>query len=123
MRQRSRGHSNGESDRIDVQLVPPRRWKADLRSTPDASTQATTLSKLREHPEAASSLPPQMIPALVAELASEQATLSALQNVLTARFLEAHAASHRDDSDDRLMTADELAAVLGVPKRWVQRRA
>jgi len=26
-------------------------------------------------------------------------------------------------AEDRLMTADEVAATLGVPKRWVQRRA
>jgi predicted DNA-binding transcriptional regulator AlpA len=82
-----------------------------------------SISMLKEGPEAAASLSPQLIPALVAALASEQATLSALQAVLTARLLSAREETQRDDTEDRLLRADEVAAVLGVPKRWVQRRA
>ncbi|OFW29295.1 MAG: hypothetical protein A3H97_09015 [Acidobacteria bacterium RIFCSPLOWO2_02_FULL_65_29] len=64
------------------------------------------------------------IPALVAELASEQATLCAIQGVLTTRLLTsppAETASHQ--SRDRLLTVDEVATILGVNRRWVQRRA
>jgi len=68
-------------------------------------------------------LPAQLISALVAAWASELATLSALQGVLTARLHIAQEGTDRDDAEDRLLTADDVAAVLGVPKRWVQRRA
>ena len=123
MRQLSRVKTNGEPERNNVRLGT-RRWaKATLRSTPDASTGAFTLLVLRDHPEAASSVPAHAIPALVAELASEQARLSALQALLTTRLLDAQVASRRDDAEDRLMTAEEVAAILSVPKRWVQRRA
>jgi hypothetical protein len=96
--------------------------KAELKTNGDKL--GVSVANLKQHPETASSVPAQAIPALVAELASEQATLSALQGLLTARLLQAHLPSRGAASDeDRLMTADEVAATLGVPKRWVQRRA
>ena len=104
--------------------VPARRAaKASLRS--ETRPQAPiTLASLKQDPESAGSVPAACIPALVAELASEQAALCAVQGVLTARLLMEAPADHKiGASDDRLMTADEVAAVLGVPKRWVQRRA
>ena len=62
--------------------------------------------------------------ALVAELASEQSALSALQGALTVRLLVSQAdAATRPESSDRLMTAEEVATALGVTQRWVQRRA
>jgi hypothetical protein len=97
--------------------------KADLRYQKVAADCVMSISRLKERPEAAASLSPQLIPALVAALASEQATLSALQAVLSARLLSAQEEAQRDDTEDRLLRADEVAAVLGVPKRWVQRRA
>ena len=64
------------------------------------------------------------IPAVVAELASEQATLSALQGVLTARLLTSQKnATTSGESTDRLLTAAQVATILGVTKRWVERRA
>jgi len=96
--------------------------KADLKTKGD--NPAVSVANLKQHPETVSSLPAQAIPALVAELASEQATLSALQGLLTARLLHAQSPPRGATFDeDRLMTADEVAATLGVPKRWVQRRA
>jgi hypothetical protein len=96
--------------------------KADLRT--NSETAAVSLVALKQHPETASSVPTQVIPALVAELASEQATLCALQGLLTARLLHTQSLTAGGASDDdRLMTADEVAATLGVPKRRVQRRA
>lgn len=49
--------------------------------------------------------------------------LSALQGVLTARLLLTPAERSSDDDGDRLLTAEEVARMLGVTKRWVQRRA
>jgi hypothetical protein len=114
---RAAGH--GDLDQVDGRS---RMAKAALSRTQVAS-RATTLAALREDPRGAATVPPQNIPALVAELASEQATLSALQGLLTARLLDAQAAAGRTAGEDRLMTAEEVAKVLGVPKRWVQRRA
>jgi hypothetical protein len=74
-------------------------------------------------PGGRASLPPHLIPALVAKLASEQVALSAVQGLLTARLLNAGGASAREDVADRLLTAEEVAATLEVTKRWVQRRA
>jgi predicted DNA-binding transcriptional regulator AlpA len=105
-------------------LPKARRWaKAAIRANADVATQTVTLASLLEHPEAASSVPPHLIPALVAELASEQVALSAVQGLLTARLLDAQGARAQEDATDRLLTAEEIAATLGVTKRWVQRRA
>jgi predicted DNA-binding transcriptional regulator AlpA len=60
---------------------------------------------------------------LVAELASKQAALSAIQGVLTARLLVTPSERASDEGGDRLLTAEEVARMLGVTKRWVQRRA
>ena len=58
------------------------------------------------------------IPALVAKLASEQATLSALQGVLTARLLASREnAATSAEWTDRLLTAEQVATILGVTKR------
>jgi predicted DNA-binding transcriptional regulator AlpA len=83
-----------------------------------------SVAALVANPTRASEIPVHQIPALVAELASEQATLCALQGALTTRLLTSaadEAASHK--SGDRLLTADEVASTLGVNRRWVQRRA
>jgi hypothetical protein len=83
-----------------------------------------SVAALVANPTRASEIPVHQIPALVAELASRQATLCALQGALMTRLLTSaadEAASHK--SDDRLMTADEVASTLGVNRRWVQRRA
>jgi predicted DNA-binding transcriptional regulator AlpA len=83
-----------------------------------------SIAALVANPTRTSEVPVHQIPALVAELASEQATLCALQGALTTRLLTStadEAASHK--SDDRLLTVDEVASTLGVNRRWVQRRA
>jgi len=46
-----------------------------------------------------------------------------MQSVLTARLLVVPAEHALGDAADRLLTAEEVAGVLGVTKRWVQRRA
>jgi predicted DNA-binding transcriptional regulator AlpA len=81
------------------------------------------LLALLETPERASEVPLEQIPALVAKVASEQAALSAIQGVLTARLLVTPAARDSGADTDRLLTAAEVAHLLGVTKRWVQRRA
>jgi predicted DNA-binding transcriptional regulator AlpA len=98
------------------------RWlKAGL--TPSARP-VPSVASLVANPSSAADVPVDRIPALVAELASEQSALSALQGVLTTRLLVSQAnAVGQPDSVDRLLTVDEVARVLGVTRRWVQRRA
>lgn len=93
--------------------------------TSDDAGHATraTLSTLLQAPTRVAEVPLERIPALVAQLASEQVALSALQGVLTARLLLTPAERTSDDDGDRLLTAEEVAEALGVTKRWVQRRA
>ena len=81
------------------------------------------LLALLEMPERVSEVPLEQIPALVAEVASEQAALSAIQGALTVRLLVTPGAHDSGTDGDRLLTAEEVAHVLGVTKRWVQRRA
>jgi predicted DNA-binding transcriptional regulator AlpA len=85
---------------------------------------APSVASLVANPSRVFEIPLDKIPAVVAELASEQSTLSALQGALTARLLVSQAsAATQAESTDRLLTAEEVAATLGVTKRWVQRRA
>jgi hypothetical protein len=83
-----------------------------------------SIASLVANPSSASEVPVERIPALVAELASEQSALSALQGALTVGLLVSQAnAATRPELSDRLMTAVEGATALGVTQRWVQRRA
>jgi predicted DNA-binding transcriptional regulator AlpA len=83
-----------------------------------------SVASLVANPSSVSEIPLSRIPALVAELASEQSALSALQGALTTRLLVSQAnAAAQPEPTDRLMTAEEVATTLGVTKRWVQRRA
>ena len=85
---------------------------------------SASLASLLANPSSACEVPVERIPALVAELASEQSALSALQGALTIRLLVSQAdAATRPEPSDRLMTAEEVATALGVTQRWVQRRA
>lgn len=83
---------------------------------------ADSLPALLENPERVSVLPTHIIPQLIAELAARQATLSAVQGLLTSRLLVGEvAAAPRNESAERLLTP-KVAHLLGVTKRWVQRR-
>lgn len=83
-----------------------------------------SVASLVANPSRACEIPVDRIPALVAELASEQSALSALQGALTARLLVSQAnAVTKPETADRLLSAEEVASTLGVTKRWVQRRA
>ena len=133
-RDRRRGPGRGQP-----WLKASLRPAADLEDRKTASTAATrpgdssagrvgrlsaSLASLLANPSSASEVPAERIPALVAELASEQSALSALQGALTVRLLVAQAdAATRPETSDRLMTAEEVATALGVTPRWVQRRA
>ena len=71
---------------------------------------SASLASLVANPSSASEVPVDRIPALVAELASEQSALSALQGALTVRLLVSQAdAATRPEPSDRLMTAEEVA--------------
>jgi predicted DNA-binding transcriptional regulator AlpA len=113
-RRDSRGN-NGES---------ARRRRPNVSVSRRSVGEPTSLvAALVTNPSGAAEVPTHQIPALVAKLASDQATLSALQGVLTARLLGSHDTAASSESADRLLTAAQVAAILGVTKRWVERRA
>lgn len=95
----------------------------DNQSSRRAGATTSSIASLVTNPSTASEIPTHQIPALVAELASEQATLSALQGVLTARLLASQDNATSVESADHLLTAEQVATILGVTKRWVERRA
>jgi predicted DNA-binding transcriptional regulator AlpA len=113
------------SDAPDEQSTPG----ADITRTGGGSgdrisSRVPSVGTLIANPTRASEIPANQIPAFVAQLASEQTALSALQGALTARLVAAaaeEAASAK--TGDRLLTVDEVARTLGVTRRWVQRRA
>ena len=83
-----------------------------------------SLSALLEDPERVSAVPAHVVPLFMAELAARQAALSAIQGLLTSRLLARDAAPPpRNESAERLLTAEEVAHALGATRRWVQRRA
>jgi predicted DNA-binding transcriptional regulator AlpA len=83
-----------------------------------------SIASLVANPSSVAGVPVDRIPSLVVELASEQSVLSALQGALSARLLVSQlSAATRESSGERLLTAEEVATVLGVTRRWVQRRA
>jgi predicted DNA-binding transcriptional regulator AlpA len=109
-----------------AEATPTKRTTAASRASDSGAGGGTghrTLSALLQTPTRAAEIPLEQVPALVAELASEQAALSAFQGVLTARLLLTPADRTSDGTGDRLLTSDEVAKMLGVTKRWVQRRA
>ena len=81
-----------------------------------------SIAALVANPDPAVEVPVNQIGALLASLATEQARLTAIQGVLMSRFVASQATATRD-SEDRLMTAEQVANALGVTKRRVQRRA
>jgi predicted DNA-binding transcriptional regulator AlpA len=81
-----------------------------------------SVASLLANPARAAKIPVSQIPAVVAELTSEQAALLAILGMLTTRLL-VHPSPATNESSDRLLTADEVAEALGVTRRWVQRRA
>jgi predicted DNA-binding transcriptional regulator AlpA len=110
--------------RRDNDSETPRRGRPNVNvSTRPVGWPTSSVAGLVTNPSMASEVPTHRIPALVAELASEQATLSALQGMLTARLLASQDTPVTAESADRLLTAEQVAAILGVTKRWVERRA
>src|SRR5665213_1378306 len=74
-----------------------------------------SLSALLESPERVSAVPAHVIPLFIAELAARQAALSAIQSLLTSRLLAGEAAPvSRNESAERLLTAEEVAHSLGA---------
>ena len=123
--------AHSKSDWLKV-TVRPSLPHADSDASPASTPHSTRvggrgerppLFALLETPERASEVPVEQIPALVAEVAAEQAALSAIQGVLTARLLVTPPAHDSSADTDRPLTAEEVAHLLGVTKRWIQRRA
>jgi hypothetical protein len=112
-----RRHAEQGADLARILLAPAERQRGSARGHQKSG------DTCEQRPSTASQVSTHQIPALVAELASEQATLSALQGVLTARLLASHDHAETTKSADRLLTAEQVATTLGVTKRWVERRA
>ena len=69
-------------------------------------------------PARAAEVPSDTIPALLAQLAAEQARLSALESALAARLAEA---APNGPPADQLLTVEEAAAKLGTTRDWLRR--
>ena len=96
----------------------------DLRSKEIAPARDVSLTELIDDPRRVVEVPSARVVTLVAELAAKQAALTALQSLLAARLLTAGDAPTRPaEIADRLLTAADVAKMLGVTCRWVQRRA
>jgi len=90
----------------------PRAADAELLTTDD-------LGVLLTDPSQVALVPVHQLPALLTQVASVQTRLAAVQGAVAARLL---AARTRQAEPDRLLTADEAAARLGVTKDWLRRR-
>ncbi|MEE8494405.1 MAG: helix-turn-helix domain-containing protein [Nitrospirales bacterium] len=77
------------------------------------------LAALLLHPERVAELPPEAIPPMLCQLA-------ALQSALSARLLmipPGNGGPEAPEQGDRLLPAEEAAALLGVTPRWLYRHA
>ena len=81
-------------------------------------TRTADLASLLADPARAAEVPADAIPALLAQLAAEQARLSALETVLAARLAEA---APNGPPADQLLTVEEAAAKLGTTRDWLRR--
>jgi hypothetical protein len=90
-------------------------WAADaeLSATDD-------LGVLLTDPGRVARVPVHQLPALLTQLASVQTRLAAVEGAVAARLLDA---GTPEAQPDRLLTADEAAARLGVTKDWLRRRS
>ena len=77
------------------------------------------LTALLADPARAAEVPADAIPALLAQLAAEQARVSALETALAARLAEA--AGTNGPPADQLLTVEEAAAKLGTTRDWLRR--
>src|SRR5437762_5914220 len=84
-----------------------------------AATTNADLVTLLADPARAAEVPTDAIPALLAQLAAEQARLSALESALAARLAEA--AGTDGPHADQLLTVEEAAAKLGTTRDWLRR--
>src|SRR5438094_10005108 len=84
-----------------------------------AVTINTELASLLADPARAAEVPMEAIPALLAQLAAEQARLSALETALAARL--AQAAPTNGPHQDQLLMIEEAAAKLGTTRDWLRR--
>ena len=78
------------------------------------------LAALLADPARAAEVPTDAIPALLAQLAAEQARVSALETALAARLAD-EAAGTDGPHADQLLTVEEAAAKLGTTRDWLRR--
>ena len=84
-----------------------------------AATTNADLVTLLADPARAAEVPTDAIPALLAQLAAEQARLSALESALAARL--AATVGTNGPPADQLLTVEEAAAKLGSTRDWLRR--
>jgi len=81
------------------------------------------LLQLLRDPARAADLPPEAIPPLLTELAARQNQLAALQITLVAQLMAATNGQPAPPAEgDRLLTAEEVAPILGLAPEQVGRR-
>lgn len=69
--------------------------------------------------EAVDALAPEALPAFIAQTAALQAQAAALQARAAARLATHPTATHHAEWHNRWLTAEDAAALLKVPRRWV----
>jgi predicted DNA-binding transcriptional regulator AlpA len=108
----------------DPKVPTAAAWGPDGSPAGRVGQLVPSIASLVANPSGVAGVPVDRIPSLVVELASEQSALSALQGALSARLLASQlSVTVQENSGERLLTAEEVATVLGVTRRWVQRRA
>lgn len=84
-------------------------------------TERLDLAELLADPAKAAELPVAEVPAVLAQIAGEQARLAALEGAVAARLAICPPGSN-GHGEDRLLPVDEAAERLGVTRDWLRRR-
>lgn len=79
----------------------------------------TRLADIIDHPDQVKEIPTEAIPRLLAQLAATQGALAA--RLLCNPMVET--AQQSSQEEDRLLTAEQAAALLNVTPRWLYRHA
>jgi hypothetical protein len=80
-----------------------------------------TLDELTANPAKAAALPPDAVPALLAELASRQHVLSALSSTLISSLVLAQKKPTAFDPEDEMLEPDAAAELLHKTRQWLFR--
>ena len=88
-----------------------------------ASLSPITVDELIADPARANGLSFEVLPQLLAEVASRGVALTALQGTLLSLILSRRDGGHGSNAPSGLLDAPQLAKLLGVPESWVREQA